>query len=47
MLSSSVRCNLISTLPTAQPLITYCMQKQRGRPGQFYHVNHVNVYLDI
>ena len=23
------------------------MQKRRGRPGPFYHVNDVSVYLDI
>ena len=32
-------------LPTVQFLIAYGMQKGGGRPGPFYHVSDVNVYL--
>ena len=32
--------------PSHRPvLITWSMQKQGGRPGIFYHVNDVSVYL--
>ena len=26
-------------------LIAYSMQRRRGRPGPFYHMNYVSVYL--
>ena len=32
----SMRSNLISSLPIVQPLIAYCMQKQRGRAFRDY-----------
>ena len=32
-------------LPTVQFLIACSMQKWRGKPGPFYHVNDVSVYL--
>ena len=41
-----VLCNLLPALPTIQVLIAYSMQKQGGgRPGSFYHVNDISVYL--
>ena len=36
---------LASLIPTIQFLIACSMQKQRGRPGPFYHMNDVSVYL--
>ena len=39
--------SLVPGLPTVQFLIAIAcsMQKQRGRPGPFYHVNDISVYL--
>ena len=36
---------LFPGLPTVQFLIACSMEKRRGRPGPFYHVNDPSVYL--